>query len=67
MSQRNDADIAIHSLDYEKVRRLTANRKKLLYIYIFIYSELQDSVNHKKLRKYSHQTTELETQTIKIQ
>ena len=65
MSQRNDADIAIHSLDYEKVRRLTANRKKL--IYIFIYSELQDSVNQKKLRKYSHQTTELETQTIKIQ
>ena len=65
MSQRNDADIAIHSLEYEKVRRLTANRKKL--IYIFIYSELQDSVNHKKLRKYSHQTTELETQTIKIQ
>ena len=65
MSQRNDADIAIHSLDYEKVRRLTANRKKL--IYIFIYSELQDSVIHKKLRKYSHQTTELETQTIKIQ
>jgi len=59
MSQRNDADIAIHSLDYEKVRRLTANRKKL--IYIFIYSELQDSVIHKKLRKYSLQTTELET------